>query len=97
MDATVNMIVRFRAKAGQEEQLKGVLASLLAPTRREAGCLQYDLWQDTSDPTVLCIVERWESRETHQAHVAAPALHVTLASAGPFFDGPPQAGTYAVL
>lgn len=97
MAATVNMIVRFRAKAGQEEPLKSVLASLLAPTRREAGCIQYDLWQDTSDPAVLCIVERWENQDTHQAHVAGAGLHATLASAGPLFDGPPQAGTYAVI
>jgi quinol monooxygenase YgiN len=42
MSASIYLIVRFRARAGQEDALKQALGTLVAPTRREAGCVQYD-------------------------------------------------------
>ncbi len=97
MAATVNMVIHFRAKAGKEDAFKALFTSLLAPTRLEAGCMQYDLLQDTADPTRFCVIERWENPETLQAHIAGAELQATLAQCGPLFDGPPQAGQYALI
>jgi hypothetical protein len=38
------------AKPGKEEALRKVLLGLVAPTKKEAGCVQYDLHVDNDDP-----------------------------------------------
>ena len=54
------------------------LEKLVAPTRAEAGCLQYDLHRDDEDPAHFLFFENWESRELWQAHMAAPHLAAYL-------------------
>lgn len=42
---------------------------LVELTRQEAGCIQYDLSQDVTNPTVLSFIEQWESSEMLNAHM----------------------------
>ena len=50
MPATVHVVARYAAKAGKEEEVKAVLVTLVAPSRREIGCYQYDLLRNPADP-----------------------------------------------
>lgn len=59
------------------DQVDGVLArlkALVASTRAEEGCLQYDLHQDDEDPAHFLFYENWESRERWQAHMETPHI-----------------------
>ena len=38
---------------------------------KDAGCLAYDLFRDTADPTHLTMIEEWESQELLDAHLAS--------------------------
>lgn len=58
---------------------KGSLPALLeaalpaiAATRKEVGCISYDLLQSQTAPETLNFVERWESREALNAHFTQP-------------------------
>lgn len=62
------VIARFQARPGKEEELKSVLEGLIEPTRAEAGCLLYELWQNRADPTEFTFVEEWVSDEALTAH-----------------------------
>ncbi len=68
----VTLAVIVRAKEGQELLLEAELRALLAPTRREEGCLQYDLHRSTERPGQFFLHEVWESREHHTAHTRTP-------------------------
>ena len=39
----LTVIAKFKAKSGSEEQLYEELRNLVAPTRAEEGCINYDL------------------------------------------------------
>ena len=65
---TTRVIARLRAKEGQETALQEVLEGLIGPTRAEAGCLLYELWQDRADPASFTFVEEWTSDEALAAH-----------------------------
>jgi len=47
---------------------------LVDATRKEAGCMSYDLHQSVSDPNVLVFVERWQDRQVLEAHFHSPHL-----------------------
>jgi quinol monooxygenase YgiN len=64
------LIATLKARAGSEAELGGILRGLLEPSRREAGCLRYDLHRDPADPATFVFLETWVNREAHQAHCA---------------------------
>ena len=70
----VKLIAKIKAKPEFLEEIKAGLSGLVAPTRKETGCIQYDLHQDQKDPTTFIFLEEWESQEHLTAHSAAPHI-----------------------
>ena len=68
----VTLIVVLRAREGQETLLQAELRALIAPTRREEGCLTYDLHLGTEAPGTFLLHEVWASREHHRLHTKTP-------------------------
>jgi quinol monooxygenase YgiN len=68
----VTLLVQLRAKQGQHRTLESEIRALLAPTRKEEGCLQYDLHRSLDDPDLFLLHEVWASRQHHQAHYQTP-------------------------
>jgi quinol monooxygenase YgiN len=68
----VTLIVLLRAREGQETILEAELRALVAPTRKEDGCLRYDLHRSADTPGALLLHEVWASREAHTEHTHTP-------------------------
>lgn len=68
----VTLIVTLRAKDGQYLLLEAELRALVGPTRKEEGCLQYDLHAAPDHPGLYLLHEVWASREDHGAHTRTP-------------------------
>lgn len=68
----LTLVVMLRAKEGQHLLLEAELRALIAPTRKEEGCLQYDLHRSADQPGTYLFHEVWESREHHTAHTRTP-------------------------
>ncbi len=78
----VTLVVKIAAKPACVETAKCELLKLVAPTRREAGCLDYHLHQDNADPAQFVFFERWESPAQLQQHMqSAHFKHFQTASA----------------
>ncbi len=78
--ANLTIVANIKAKAGKIELVKSELEKLIDITRREAGCIQYDLHQDNEDPTHFMFFENWTSREMWQNHMGAQHLKDYLAA-----------------
>jgi quinol monooxygenase YgiN len=68
----VTLIVLLRAREGQETILEAELRGMVGPTRKEDGCLRYDLHRSVDTPGALLLHEVWESREAHTEHTHSP-------------------------
>ncbi len=66
------LVAAINAHPGAEARLQEILLSLVAPSRKEAGCLRYDLHRDPADPGAFVFLEAWASPEAHQAHKETP-------------------------
>jgi quinol monooxygenase YgiN len=64
----VTLIVILRAKEGQETLLEAELRALVNPTRKEEGCLTYELHHSADAPGGFLLREVWAAREDHAAH-----------------------------
>jgi quinol monooxygenase YgiN len=68
----VTLIAILRAKEGQDVLLEAELRALSGPTRREEGCLRYDLYRSADGPGSFLLHEVWESRDHHTRHTKTP-------------------------
>jgi quinol monooxygenase YgiN len=64
----VTLIVQLRPRDSQEMLLEAELRALVGPTRREDGCLRYDLHRSAEGPSAFLLHEVWASREAHTQH-----------------------------
>ena len=69
MNKALTIVARIEAKADKIELVKTALLKLIEPTRKEEGCLQYDLHQDNENPEAFVFYENWESRALWQTHM----------------------------
>jgi quinol monooxygenase YgiN len=69
MSKHLHIIARIEAFPDQIDHLKIELEKLIAPTLKEAGCIQYDLHQDNDNPMVFLFYEIWENRELWRDHM----------------------------
>jgi quinol monooxygenase YgiN len=68
----VTLIVQLRPRDGQETLLEAELRALVGPTRKEQGCLTYDLHRSAEAPSAFLLHEIWASREAHSRHTNTP-------------------------
>ena len=64
----LTVIARVVARKVSVEAVKAELIKLIAPTRKEDGCIEYNLHQDNEDPSVFVFYETWENAGCLEQH-----------------------------
>lgn len=73
-DNGVRVVARVVARPGKVEELRVLLQGLVEPTRKESGCVSYELLQNRTDPTDFTFVEEWSSEADLDAHLQSAHL-----------------------
>ena len=82
----LTVIAFMRAKQGQEDRLRTALESLVEPTSKEAGYVNYDLHESVEQPGTFFFYENWESGEHLDAHLQTPHLVEFASGMGELLD-----------
>lgn len=53
---------------GHEEEVYNVLKTVTEASRKESGCIQYDVHQSMQDSNYI-LIEVWENEEAVEAHI----------------------------
>ena len=69
-EGTLRVIAILVAKPGKEDALRSVLTGLIAPTRKEKGCIMYELLQNKENSREFTFVEEWQDDAALEAHFA---------------------------
>lgn len=77
-DELLTALTFIRGAAGKEEAIKRELLSLTAPTRAEAGSIQYDLYQSVNQANEFMRFEVWRNAEALELHKASPYLKASF-------------------
>jgi quinol monooxygenase YgiN len=86
----LTVVAQIKAKPGQESRVRQELLSLVAPSRKDAGCLNYDLHQAQDNPALFMFHENWDSKAHLDQHLQKPAFQAVLARVGQLVAEPPQ-------
>ena len=78
------------AKPDAAAEVESVLAEMVEASQAEAGCLLYSLNRGLQEPNVFVTVEKWESLDALQQHLASPHIAAALSRTGELLVEPPR-------
>ena len=90
MTTLLTVVAEMKAKPGKEEALRHALLALVEPTRKEAGCVQYDLHVHTTDPGRFVFYENWSSEDHLARHSQSEHLKHFGTLRGELLEAPPS-------
>jgi quinol monooxygenase YgiN len=93
----VRVVAQFTAKPEKVADLAAILRELVGPTRKEKGCISYQLLRNNVDSGDFVFVEEWTSNDALDAHLATPHLQNALAKATPLLAKDPDISRYSVV
>lgn len=79
MSEQVTLVAYLKPRPGKEAETKELLLSLVGPTRKEAGCIEYHLHRSNDEPCVFMFYENWRSKKDLDEHLAMPYLETLFA------------------
>lgn len=93
----VHVIARITALPASADLMRELLVELVAQTRKEAGCLHYELFQQDVAPNVFQTVERWADAAAVDAHMASPHVAAAIAKGSGHFGAAPEILRYTQI
>ncbi len=93
-EENVTVLTRMKAKSGREEKAEKVIRDFLEETRREPGCLSYDLFRSKRNiyknertSSYFVLQEKWKDQKAVDEHLATRHFQDFMAGAAALFDG----------
>ncbi len=93
----ITVVAIFEAKPGKETELKQALIQLVAPTRREPGCINYDLHQLCDSPAKFLFYENWTSKAHLDIHLKSAHIQALLPRVPELAVGMPEISIWEKL
>lgn len=96
-DSTITMISHIEALPDEIDTVKSVLAKMVEPTRKEPGCVRYNMYQNQSNPAIFTFIHEWETEEAMNAHILSGHFNETAGKLKDLMARNPDFGTYTLL
>lgn len=90
------LVIVLTTKEGQGKPLEELFKPAITATRKEKGCIAYDLNRDLGDATKYYVYERWQSVAALEAHLQTPHIKTLLGKIGDVLAAEPEAKIYGV-
>ncbi len=87
---SLTVVATFKAKPDREAVLRQELLALTPVTRKEPGCINYDLYQAADNSGHFLFHENWVSKQHLDDHLARPHLQALLTKLPELIAEPPQ-------
>jgi quinol monooxygenase YgiN len=97
MSTRLIVIARVPVANAHRETFLAAAHLCIAETRREPGCISYDMHESVSEAGQFVFVEEWIDRAALDFHMAAPHLRAFLAAALPCLSGKPTIEAMSVV
>jgi quinol monooxygenase YgiN len=93
----VTVVATLKAKPGMEDTVRGAVEAVIAPTRAEPGCINYDLHQSNDNPSLFMLYENWTSKKDLDEHLAMPYLKDLIAKCDDMLSDPVDIALFTMI
>lgn len=81
----------------KREELIALLRSFVAPTRAEAGCVEYQFHESQEEPNTFMFYENWVNQEALDLHLGMPYIRPIFERQAELLASPPVLKHYKHL
>jgi quinol monooxygenase YgiN len=71
----ITIVAKSILKPGKKEDFKVLIEELIRESRKEKGCISYNLYEDINNSNILTFIEEWRDEEAIKLH--NESKHVT--------------------
>ncbi|MCB2313861.1 antibiotic biosynthesis monooxygenase [Clostridium tagluense] len=64
----ITIVAKNSIKQGKTEEFKLLAEKLINESRKESGCISYNLYEDSNNCNILTFIEEWENSEAINIH-----------------------------
>ncbi len=68
----IKVVAKSVAKQGKEAEVIELSKELVLESRKEAGCVRYEMFQDQSNPSIFTMIETWSDMTAFLNHKEMP-------------------------
>lgn len=79
---SVKIIASISSTSDKIDFVKQEALKLIEPTRKESGCIEYQLFENKDDSNNIIFVETWESEEALYEHSQSEHFKIFVQSIG---------------
>jgi quinol monooxygenase YgiN len=90
------MVVFATIKEGKGAEFEDAFKPAIVATRKEKGCIAYDLNRDQKDSAKYYVYERWQSIAALEHHMQTEHIKTLLQKIGDMLAGPPETKFFIV-
>jgi quinol monooxygenase YgiN len=91
----IKIVAKNFIKEDKISEFKALAQKLVAATNQnDAGCIHYELFQDTKNSKILTIIEEWESQAALDKHMAAKHFREIVPAFSEFAEKPGEINIY---
>lgn len=94
---SLRVVARIKAKPDKVAEVRALLHGLVEPTRKEPGCVKYELLQNREDPTDFTFTEEWASDAAFAGHRSSDHIKALGPKLAPFVLEVPDIRTYLLV
>ncbi len=95
--STIKVIAQIIARTETIIEVHAILQAIVTPTRREIGCLSYQLFRNNAHEDEFVFIEEWMDERAIEAHFATPHIQEALARITPLLATPPNIQRYRLI
>ncbi len=96
-ESTIRVIAQVIARTETITEVHTILQAIVAPTRREIGCLNYQLFRNNAYEAEFLFIEEWVDEQAIEAHFATPHIQEALTKITPLLAASPNIQRYRLV
>ena len=73
-NGTYTVMIAGIAKAGMETYVKRYLTQMMEHSRKDAGCITYNIHQSINNPSEFMVYMQWTSKQAFEQHNQKPEM-----------------------
>ena len=93
----VRVVVKVVARIEAIAEITTIVLKLAAQSRKETGCVSYEVLKDMSNAEIFVLIEEWTSVAALDAHNKTAHFHEAVSNSQPFLAKPLEVGRYAAI
>jgi quinol monooxygenase YgiN len=93
----LTVIAYITSKMGHEHRVRHALLDLVAQTRNEKGCINYDLHQSQENPSEFAIYENWDKPTDLDAHAKSAHIQAFTKIADQLLERPTEIRKWSMV